>query len=96
MNSEGNLMMKKVLQKVSNSLISTKKYNQIKKVDIFFVFGSTHKTAMCQYVYGMKISTDLPFTKRVDLLREFQLDLKRNIEKSFNAVVCATDVVIDT
>jgi hypothetical protein len=95
MSTDGNLMMKRVLQKVANNLISTKKYNQIVKVDIFFVFGSSHKTAMCQYVYGMKIKTQLPFTKRVDLLREFQLDLKNNVEKSFNTVICATDVVVE-
>jgi hypothetical protein len=96
MGTDGNLMMKKILQKVANSLISTKKYNSFKEVNIFFVFGSPFKTAMCQYVYGMKIKTDLTFTKRIDLLREFQLDLKKNIEKSFNVNICATDVVVES
>lgn len=95
MGADANMVMKKLLQKVVDSLGSQKKYQGFQKVDVFFVFGSQHKTAMCQFVYGIKIKTQLPYTKRVDLVRELQVDIKRISDKKFETTVCATDVIIE-
>ena len=54
---DANNVMKKLLQKMVNHLISLKEFKDIDKVDVFFAFTSKHKTAMCQTVYGMKIKT---------------------------------------
>lgn len=93
MNTQTSPMVKRALQKIVDSLIKTKKYQSIEGIDIFFCFGSSFKTAMCQYVYGMKINTKLPLTKRSDLVRELQLDIKKVLDKSVNINVCATDIV---
>ena len=95
MGADANIVMKKLLQKVVDTLISQKKFQGIQRVEIFFVFGSQHKTAMCQFVYGMKIFTQLPYTKRTDLVRELQVDLKRISEKKLETTICATDVIIE-
>ena len=95
MGADANMVMKKLLQKVVDTLISQKKFQGIQRVEIFFVFGSQHKTAMCQFVYGMKIITQLPYTRRTDLVRELQVDLKRISEKKLETTICATDVIIE-
>lgn len=95
MGADANMVMKKLLQKVVDNLLSQKKYQGLQSATIFFVFGSQHKTAMCQFVYGLKIKTQLPYTKRSDLVRELQVDIKRISDKRIQTSVCATDVMIE-
>lgn len=96
MNTQTNPLVKKVIQKTFDSLIKTKKYQNIKKVDVFFCFGSSYKTAMCQYVYGIKVYSDIPLSLRNNLLLELQLDIKRFLEKTINVNACATDVIFNS
>ena len=93
MSSDRNNVVKRILERIINSLLSSKKYSEIKKVNVFFVFGSKHKTAMCDWVYGIKI-----YLKRdsgQELLNQFKLDIKKNIEKILGQTVCCTDVLIE-
>ena len=92
MSTDANNVMKKLLQKMVNHLISLKEFKDIDKVDVFFAFTSKHKTAMCQTVYGMKIKTSLPKMDRDDLVRNLQSKLKKMADMSFQHSVCATDI----
>jgi hypothetical protein len=92
MSTEANNVMKKLLQKMSNHLLSLK---EIDKVDIFFAFTSKHKTAMCQTVYGMKIQTSLSRMNRDNVVRELQTKLKKMADVSFQHSVCATDIIFE-
>ena len=96
MSTDANNVMKKLLQKMVNHLISLKEFKDIDKVDVFFAFTSKHKTAMCQTVYGMKIKTSLPKMDRDDLVRNLQSKLKKMADVSFQHSVCATDIIFET
>jgi hypothetical protein len=95
MSTDANNVMKKLLQKMVNHLISLKEFKDIDKVDVFFAFTSKHKTAMCQTVYGMKIKTSLPKMDRDDLVRNLQSKLKKMADMSFQHSVCATDIIFE-
>jgi hypothetical protein len=95
MSTDANNVMKKLLQKMANHLISLKEFKDIDKVEIFFAFTSIHKTAMCQTVYGMKIQTSLSKMDRDNVVRNLQTKLKKMADMSFQHSVCATDIVFD-
>jgi hypothetical protein len=95
MSPDANNVMKKLLQKMVNHLISLKEFKDIDKVEIFFAFTSKHKTAMCQTVYGMKIQTSLSKMERDNVVRNLQTKLKKMADMSFQHSVCATDIVFD-
>jgi hypothetical protein len=95
MSTDANNVMKKLLQKMVNHLISLKEFKDIDKVNVFFAFTSKHKTAMCQTVYGMKIKTSLPKMDRDDLVRNLQSKLKKMADMSFQHSVCATDIIFE-
>ena len=93
MDMDANQVMKKMLQKITNSIVSDRKYLPFDKVDIFFVFGSRHKTAMCDWVYGMKIYSKGSFGLRSELVQELQMEIKKKSERFFNQSLCVTDVL---
>ena len=95
MSTDANNVMKKLLQKMVNHLISLKEFKDIDKVDVFFAFTSKHKTAMCQTVYGMKIKTSLPKMDRDNLVRNLQSKLKKMADMSFQHSICATDIIFE-
>jgi len=95
MSTDANNVMKKLLQKMVNHLISLKEFKDIDKVEIFFAFTSKHKTAMCQTVYGMKIQTSLPKIDRDNVVRNLQTKLKKMADVSFQHSVCVTDIVFE-
>ena len=77
MSQDGNDRMKKILQKIVDYLTQQKKYSSFSKVEIFFVFGSKYKTAMCDWTFGMRIHTELTPFDRTDLVRSFQSEIGR-------------------
>jgi len=93
MDSNANQVMKKMLQKITDSIVSNRKYSSFDKVEIFFAFGSKHRTAMCDWVYGMKIYSKGSFGLRSELVQELQMEIKKKSERFFNQSLCVTDVV---
>jgi hypothetical protein len=94
MGSDSNTVVKKLLQKISNQLIKKSDYDNFISCDIFFVFGSKHKTAMCDFVYGLKITSK---TKLRDnyLISKLQSDIKFNMDNLLDVSVCCTDVIFE-
>ncbi len=93
MDNNANQVMKKMLQKITDSIISNRKYSSFDKVEIFFAFGSKHRTAMCDWVYGMKIYSKGSFGLRSELVQELQMEIKKKSERFFNQSLCVTDVI---
>lgn len=94
---EGNDMMKKFIQKLVNELIKQNEFMDLSKVTVFFVFGSKHRTAMCDWVYGLKVITDLPTLVRNEVVRNLQNKIKMNTQRNLQTSVCCTDVMfVDT
>ncbi len=94
---EGNDMMKRFIQKLVNELIKQNEFMDLSKVTVFFVFGSKHRTAMCDWVYGLKVITDLPTSVRNEVVRNLQNKIKMNTQRNLQTSVCCTDVMfVDT
>lgn len=94
MGSDSNAVIKKFLQKISNQLIKKTDYDNFISCDIFFVFGSKHKTAMCDFVYGLKIISKTQ-SKDNYLISKLQSDIKSNMENLLDVSVCCTDVIFE-
>lgn len=90
---EGNDMMKRFIQKLVNELIKQDEFMDLSKVNVFFVFGSKHRTAMCDWVYGLKVYTDLPTSVRNEVLRNLQNKIKMRTQRSLQTSICCTDVI---
>lgn len=90
---EGNDMMKRFIQKLVNELIKQNEFMDLSKVNVFFVFGSKHRTAMCDWVYGLKVYTDLPTSVRNEVVRNLQNKIKMKVQRSLQTSICCTDVI---
>ena len=90
---EGNDMMKRFIQKLVNELIKQNEFTDLSKVNVFFVFGSKHRTAMCDWVYGLKVYTDLPTSVRNEVVRNLQNKIKMKTQRSLQTSICCTDVI---
>jgi hypothetical protein len=90
---EGNDMMKRFIQKLVNELIKQNEFMDLSKVNVFFVFGSKHRTAMCDWVYGLKVYTDLPTSVRNEVVRNLQNKIKMKTQRSLQTSICCTDVI---
>lgn len=94
MSSDSNIVIKKLLQKISNQLIKKSEYDNFIDCDVFFVFGSKHKTAMCDFVYGLKIKSKSQLRDNY-LISKLQSDIKSNMDNLFDVSVCCTDVIFE-
>lgn len=95
MGADSNIVMKKLLQKLVDRITTSKKYSDLSKVEVFFTFGSAHKTAMCQWVYGLKIHSKKRYGRGSDLIHELQREIRRNTDATFKQSVCLTDLIFD-
>ena len=94
MGNESNDIVKKVLQKLCTQLIKSKEFSNFVAVDVFFVFGSKHKTAMCDYVYGIKIISKSNLRDNYSI-NKLQSEIKERAERMFNISPCCTDVIFE-
>lgn len=93
MNSDKNKIMKTLLQQVANKMILSTEFEKIKMVEFYYVFGSPVKTAMCDWVYGLKVSTIITSKLREEYIIKFQNSLKIYIKNKYNQTICPTDVI---
>jgi len=95
MGSDSNTVIKKFIQKISNQLIKKNEYENFIFCEVFFVFGSKHKTAMCDFVYGLKIISKTQLRDNY-LISKLQSDIKTNMDNLLDVSVCCTDVIFET
>lgn len=95
MGGDANIVLKKMLQKISNHLLDLDKFKSIDNAEIYYAFGSPIKTAMCDGVYGIKIKTKLSYSPESELIRLFQKSIESMSKKSFNQSICCTDLIIE-
>lgn len=95
MNPDRNIVTKKFLSKIVKQVLERKEYSDIDDVEVFFAFGSNVKTAMCDWVYGMRVKSKLPLSTRDELIRQFQMDVRKLFEKFFGQSICCTDIIFE-
>lgn len=84
--------VKRLLEKITKKLLETKEFSHIQRVEIYYVFGSKIKTAFCDYVYGMKVSSK---TEPIDnfTISSLQRKMQLHVDKIMKTKVCCTDVM---
>ncbi len=92
--ADKNLILKKSLQKIVKSAIKKDPIlSEVYRVDITFLFRSPVMSAMCDWVYGMKIYSKDSFGEKSDLVKDLQMEIKKKSERFFNQSLCVTDVL---
>jgi hypothetical protein len=92
--NEKNNVVRKLLQKIIIQLLQKKEYSVFVKVEVFFVFGSEHKTAMCDYVYGIKIISKKQLRPNY-LISSFEGEIQQRVKNIIDLHVCCTDVIYE-
>ena len=91
-----NLILKKSLDKiVSQSLERDKSLGGVETIEVTFLFRAPVRTAMCDWVYGIKIKTNEPYLTRDQRVRDFQLAVRKITDQKFNQTVCCSDVIFE-
>ena len=84
--------MKRLIQRSVNEIIDGREYSGIKKIDVFFVFGSKTKTAFCDWVYGIKVFGKSESQDNF-LISKVQRLVQSKMDKILSTKVCCTDVI---
>lgn len=88
-----NLIMKKSLEKILSNLL--KKNPALKDVDsisLSFIFSSPVKTAMCDWVYGVKIVTKIPEVNQAEISYVITQTITKTMSLLSKNTLCATDI----
>lgn len=88
-----NLTLKRSLQKIVKSAIKKDPIlSDVYRVDITFLFKSPVMSAMCGWVYGLKIYTDSEFVDRIAIANRLKSKITNIISQISNDSFCCTDV----
>jgi len=87
-----NVKIRKSLQKIVNYVLEDKKYSDFEEVEVSLVNKAPYKTAMCDITYELVIYTDLNYKLREDLVKEFQIDIKKYSSSIMTESICAIDI----
>lgn len=84
--------IKKLLQNIVNYILENKKYSDFADVEVSGVNKAPYKTAMCNITYELKIHTNLENSLRDELIKDFQMDVKKHSQSIISDSICAIDV----
>ena len=92
--ADKNIIMKNSVEKILKNLVQKgPAFKEVDSVKLKFLFRAPIKTAMCDWVYGMKIYSKGSFGLRRELVQELQMEIKKKSERFFNQSLCVTDVL---
>lgn len=91
-----NLILKKSLQKIVKSAIKKDPMlSEVYRVDITFLFRSPVMSAMCDWVYGMKIHTKSEFVDKIAISNRLKSKVTNILSQVSNDSFCCTDVAFE-
>jgi len=86
-------VMKRMLNRVVKNTISKDPvFKDVYKADVFYLFQSPIRTAMCDYVYGLRIYTENEFVDRPMISSRLQKKLTNVVSQVSNKTFCCTEV----
>ncbi len=86
-------IMKKMLNKIVKTAISKDPaFKDVYKADVFYLFQSPIKTAMCDYVYGLRIFTESEFIDKPTVSSKLQKKITNVTSQVSNKTFCCTEV----
>ena len=91
--ADKNLILKKSLQKiVKNSIKKDPVLSEVYRVDVTFLFRSPVMSAMCDWVYGLKIYTKTEYVDRIAISNKLKSKITNILSQISNDSFCCTDV----
>jgi hypothetical protein len=86
-------VMKRMLNRVVKNTISKDPvFKDVYKADVFYLFQSPIRTAMCDYVYGLRIYTESEFVDRPMISSKLQKKITNVVSQVSNKTFCCTEV----
>lgn len=86
-------VMKRMLNRVVKNTISKDPvFKDVYKADVFYLFQSPIRTAMCDYVYGLRIYTENEFVDRPMISSRLQKKITNVVSQVSNKTFCCTEV----
>lgn len=94
--ADKNLILKKSLQKIVKSAIKKDPIlAEVYRVDITFLFRSPVMSAMCDWVYGLKIHTNSEYVDRIAIANRLKTKITNILSQISNDSFCCTDVAFE-
>lgn len=86
-------VMKRMLNRVvKNTISKDPAFKDVYKADVFYLFQSPIKTAMCDYVYGLRIYTENEFVDKPTISSRLQKKITNVVSQVSNKTFCCTEV----
>jgi hypothetical protein len=86
-------ILKKTLNKLVKSTVQKDPaFRDIYKAEVFFMFQSPIKTAMCDYVYGLRIIPETEYVDRALISAKLQKKITNTLSQISNKTFCCTEV----
>jgi hypothetical protein len=90
--ADRNLILKKSLNKiVSQSSQRDKSLKDVETIEVTFLFSAPVKTAMCDWVYGLKIYVK-ESADQTDIANRIQERISKVMSRISNDTFCLTDI----
>lgn len=91
--ADKNLALRKSLQKIVTNVIKKDPYlSEVYRVDVTFLFGSPVMSAMCDWVYGIKIYTKTEYIDRISISTKLKSKITNVLSQVSKDSFCCTDV----
>jgi hypothetical protein len=86
-------VMKRMLNRVvKNTISKDPAFKDVYKADVFYLFQSPIRTAMCDYVYGLRIYTESEFVDKPMISSKLQKKITNVVSQVSNKTFCCTEV----
>lgn len=86
-------VMKRMLNRVvKNTISKDPAFKDVYKADVFYLFQSPIRTAMCDYVYGLRIYTESEFVDKPTISSKLQKKITNVVSQVSNKTFCCTEV----
>jgi hypothetical protein len=85
--------LKKMINRVVKTTISQDPtFKDVYKADVFYLFQSPIRTAMCDYVYGIRIFSENDFIDKPTISSKLQKKITNVVSQVSSKTFCCTEV----
>lgn len=91
--ADRNLIMKKSVEKIlSNLLRKNPALKDVDSISLIFIFSAPVRSAMCDWVYGIKIVTKTPDANQNEISQVITQTITKTMSQISKDTLCATDI----
>ena len=95
--ADKNLIMKKSVEKILQNLVKRNSaFENVESVELLFLFRAPIKTAMCDWVYGVKINTLKDSVDSVLVSTQITQSVSKTMSNVSKDTFCATDIKFES